>query len=155
MSNKKKKVTPGLIADNRKARHDYEILEKFEAGLALEGWEVKSLREGRAQLRDSYVLVKKGEAWLIGAHISVLNTTCKHTNADPVRSRKLLLSRREPNKLTGAIQQKGLTAVPLNLHWSKGYVKLDMALTRGKKSYDKRETLKERAIQRDQERSRK
>lgn len=122
--------------------------------MVLEGWEVKSLREGRAQLRDSYIVIKRGEAFLIGAHISVMKTTAAHTKADPVRTRKLLLHRRELNKLNAAISQKGLTAVPVDLHWSKRRVKLALALARGKKLHDKRETLKRRAQERDMDRDR-
>lgn len=120
--------------------------------MVLEGWEVKSLRAGRGQLRDSYVAIKKEEAWLIGAHFSVLSTTDQQFKTNPTRSRKLLLSRRELNKLNKAISQKGLTAVPVNLHWSKNRVKLQVALARGKKSHDKREALKERAQKRDNDR---
>ena len=152
MAKNSKKSAPNVIADNRKARHDYQFLEQFEAGLVLEGWEVKSLRAGRGQLRDSYITIKNGEAWLLGAHFSVLDTTAQHTKPDPTRSRKLLMSRRELNKLNKAISQKGLTIVALNLHWKNSHVKLQIALARGKKEYDKRETLKERAQQRDRER---
>jgi SsrA-binding protein len=132
------------IAENRKARHDYHIEEQFEAGLVLEGWEVKSLRAGRAQLKESYVIIKRGEAWLVGAHISPLPTASTHITPDPVRSRKLLLHQRELNKLIGAVQRKGYTLVPLNLHWKKGNAKLEIALAKGKKLYDKRETEKRR-----------
>ena len=152
MAKKTKKTPSNIIADNRKARHDFQLTEQFEAGLVLEGWEVKSLRAGRGQLRDSYVVMKKGEAWLIGAHFSVLNTTCDFSKADPTRSRKLLLSHRELKKIDRAVSQKGLTAVAVNLHWSKNNVKLQVALARGKKTHDKRATLKERAQTRDNDR---
>lgn len=133
-----------IIADNRKARHDYHIESQLEAGLVLEGWEIKSLRAGRAQLKESYVIIKAGEAWLVGAHISPLPTASTHITPDPVRSRKLLLQRKELNTLIGAVQRKGYTIVPLNLHWKKGRAKLEIALAKGKKLYDKRETEKRR-----------
>lgn len=146
------KTTTNIIADNRKARHDYHIEEQFEAGLALEGWEVKSLRAGRAQLAESYVTIKKGEAWLLGAHISILKTTSTHVKADPLRTRKLLLHKKELDTLIGAVQRKGYTIVPLNLHWSKGRAKLEIALAKGKKLYDKRETEKRRDWERQKQR---
>jgi SsrA-binding protein len=152
MAKNSKKTPPNIIADNRKSRHDFELIEQFEAGMVLEGWEVKSLRAGYGQLRDSYVTIKNNEAWLIGAHFSVLSTTDEQSKANPTRSRKLLLSRRELNKLAKAVSQKGLTAVPVNLHWNKNRVKLQVALARGKKSHDKREALKERAQKRDHDR---
>jgi SsrA-binding protein len=154
MTKNSKKTSDNLIADNRKARHDFQFNEQWEAGLVLEGWEVKSLRAGRAQLRDSYVVVKKGEAWLIGSHFSVLETTNQPSKADPLRSRKLLLSLRELKKLDTAVRQKGLTVIPVNLHWNKNRVKLQIAVARGKKAHDKREALKERAVARDNERFR-
>lgn len=141
-----------LIADNRKARHDYQIESQFEAGLVLEGWEVKSLRAGRAQLKESYVTVKGGEAWLVGAHISPLATVSTHITADPTRSRKLLLHAKELNKLIGAVQRKGYTLIPLNLHWKRGRVKLEIALAKGKKLYDKRATEKQRDWERQKQR---
>ena len=140
--NKKSHKTNYLIADNRKARHDYELLDQFEAGLALAGWEVKALRAGRCQLRDSFVVIKNGEAWLLNTHISPLTTVSTHINPDPTRSRKLLLTKRELNKLIGAVQQQGFTLIPLNLHWKHNRVKLDFALAKGKKLYDKRESAK-------------
>jgi SsrA-binding protein len=152
MAKNSKKTPSNVIADNRKSRHDFQLLEQFEAGVVLEGWEVKSLRAGRGQLRDSYVVMKQGEAWLVGAHFSILNTTCTQSKTDPTRSRKLLLSKRELKKLDSAVSQKGLTAVPVNLHWTKNRVKLQIALARGKKSHDKRDALKERAQKRDNER---
>ncbi len=141
-----------IIADNRKARHDYHIETQLEAGLVLEGWEIKSLRAGRAQLKESYVIIKGGEAWLVGAHISPLATASTHITPDPVRSRKLLLHHNELNKLTGAVQRKGYTIVPLNLHWKKGRAKLEIALAKGKKLYDKREAGKRRDWERQKQR---
>src|SRR3990167_2974225 len=133
-----------IIATNKKAFHDYHIEERLEAGLVLEGWEVKSLRDHRVQLRDSYVILKKGEAWLIGANITPLPTVSTHFTADPQRSRKLLLNQRELSKLFGATQREGFTVVPLDLHWHKNRVKAEIALAKGKKTFDKRETLKRR-----------
>ena len=137
---------------NRKARHDYFIEDKFEAGLVLEGWEAKSLRAGRAQITESYVHLKNGEAFLIGAHFSPLNTASTHTQADPTRSRKLLLRRVELDRLIGAVERKGFALVPLNLHWSKGRAKLEIGLAKGKKQHDKRATSKDRDWQRQKER---
>lgn len=144
MSKKKKAAGSNTIALNKKAQHDYYLEQRFEAGLALEGWEVKSMREGRAQLKESYVIFKKGEAFLIGAHMSPLSTTSTHIEADPVRTRKLLLNRRELNKLIGAVQREGYTVVPVALYWSKNRAKLEIALAKGKKQHDKRETSKKR-----------
>lgn len=132
------------IADNRKARFDYQLETTLEAGLVLEGWEVKSLRAGHAQLNESYVLLKHDEAWLIGAHISPLKTAGTHKVLDPVRSRKLLLSRRELDKLAAGVAQDGYTVVPLNLHFTRNRVKLDIALAKGKKTHDKRASIKAR-----------
>jgi len=132
------------IADNRKARHEYFIEDTVEAGIALEGWEVKSLRAGRAQITESYVHLKDGEAWLIGAHISPLPSASTHVNADPTRTRKLLLHRQQIDRLVGAVERKGYTLVALNLHWSRGMAKADIGLARGKKQHDKRATKKAR-----------
>ncbi|HEX7062292.1 MAG TPA: SsrA-binding protein SmpB [Woeseiaceae bacterium] len=132
------------VAVNKKARHDYFIEETFEAGLALEGWEVKSLRAGRAQLTESYVHVRNGEAWLLGAHITPLPTASTHVDPDPTRTRKLLMQRRELDRLIGAVERKGYTLVPLDLHWSRGRAKLSLGLAKGKKQHDKRATVKER-----------
>ncbi len=149
MSRKKSKKTPdNVIAVNRKARHDYFIDESFEAGLVLEGWEVKSLRAGSAQLSESYVHVRNGEAWLVGAHLSPLKTTSTHIKADPTRSRKLLLHRLELDRLVGAVERKGNALIPLDLHWSKGRAKLLVGLARGKKQHDKRASAKDRDWQR-------
>jgi len=153
MSPAKKNTTPSsTIARNKKARYEFSVEESFEAGLALEGWEVKSLREGRAQLTESYVHVRDGEAWLLGAHIAPLTTASTHVQADPTRTRKLLLHRKELDRLIGAVERKGYTLVPLNLHWSKGKVKLDIGLAKGKKRHDKRATEKDRDWKRQQAR---
>jgi SsrA-binding protein len=141
-----------LIAENRKARFDYFIEDRFEAGLALQGWEVKAMRAGRAQLTEAYVYVRNEEAFLIGAHIAPLKTTSTHVVADPVRTRKLLLHRSELSRLIGAVERKGYTLVPLDLHWKNGRAKLEMGLAKGKKQHDKRATEKERDWQRDKAR---
>ena len=155
MSGKKSKKKPSggsTIALNKKARHDFFIEESFEAGLALEGWEVKSMRAGRVQLKESYVLVKNGEAWLFGCHISALSTASTHINPDPLRSRKLLMHRRELDKLIGAVERKGFTLVPLALYWKKGRAKLEIGLAKGKKQHDKRTVEKDRDWQREKQR---
>lgn len=151
---KKKKNAEGgaTIALNKKARHDYFIEETFEAGLALQGWEVKSLREKRVQLKESYVLIKDGEAWLFGAHVSPLPTVSTHYRPDPLRTRKLLLHRREIDRLTGAVERRGYTLVPLALYWRNGRVKLEIGLAKGKKLHDKRAAQKERDWRREQQR---
>lgn len=141
-----------LIALNKKARHDYFIDDSYEAGLALSGWEVKALRAGRAQIKEGYVLLKDGEAWLFGAHISPLPSASSHVNPDPVRTRKLLLHRRQIDQLIGQVERKGYTLVPLSLYWKRGKVKLEIGLARGKKKYDKRAAEKDRAWQRQKER---
>jgi SsrA-binding protein len=148
----KAKEPERLIAENRKARFDYFIEDRFEAGLALQGWEVKSLRAGRAQLAEAYVYLRGGEAFLFGAHISPLKTTSTHVVADPVRTRKLLLNRSELQRLIGAVERRGYTIVPLDLHWKAGRAKLHMGLAKGKKQHDKRATEKERDWQRDKAR---
>lgn len=132
------------IADNKKAFHDYFVEEKFEAGLVLEGWEVKSIRAGRVQLKEAYVIVKGGEVWLLGCHISPLTTASTHVKADPVRTRKLLLHEREIAKLIGKVERAGYALVPLDMHFSKGRIKLAIGLAKGKKQYDKRDTEKQR-----------
>lgn len=144
MAAKDKKPVPAKIAVNKKARFDYSIEDTFQAGLVLEGWEVKSLREGRAQITESYVHVRNGEAWLLGAQITPLGTVSTHIRPDPTRTRKLLLNRNELDRLIGAVERKGYTLVPLNLHWSKGRAKLDIGLAKGKKSHDKRAAEKDR-----------
>ena len=153
MSKKKARKTPeNVIAQNRRARHDFFIEDTFEAGLSLLGWEVKSLRDGRAQLAEAYVHLRNGEAWLVGAHFSPLATTSSHIKADPTRSRKLLLHRHELDRLTGAVERKGYALVPLDLHWRKGRAKLKVGLARGKKQHDKRASKKDRDWQRQKER---
>jgi SsrA-binding protein len=148
----KEEKTERLIAENRKARYEYFIEDRFEAGLALQGWEVKAMRAGRAQLTESYAFLKDGEAFLFGAHITPLKTTSTHIVADPTRTRKLLLNRSELNRLIGAVERKGYTIVPLDLHWKAGRVKLEMGLAKGKKQHDKRATEKDRDWQRDKAR---
>jgi SsrA-binding protein len=141
------------IAQNKKARFDYFIEERFEAGLALEGWEVKSLRAGKAQLVDSYVLLRNGEAWLLGSHVTPLNTASTHVHTDPTRTRKLLLNRKEIDRLTGLVERKGYTLVALELYWSKGRAKLAVGLAKGKRQHDKRATEKDRDWERDKARA--
>jgi SsrA-binding protein len=141
-----------LIAENRKARYDYFIEETYEAGLSLLGWEVKSLRAGRAQVKEAYVFIKDGEAFLFGAHISAMPTASTHVVPDPIRTRKLLLNRAELNRLMGAVERRGYTLVPLDLHWSNNRVKLRIGLAKGKKDQDKRETSKDRDWQREKSR---
>jgi SsrA-binding protein len=140
------------IVENKKAFHDYFIEERFEAGLVLEGWEVKSIRAGRSQLKEAYVIPKGGEVFLIGAHISPLPTTSTHISADPVRTRKLLLQRKEIDKLIGKVERAGFALVPLDLHFTKGRIKLSIGLAKGKKQYDKRETEKSRDWEREKAR---
>lgn len=153
MAGKKKKgPAPSAIAQNKKARHDYHIDERFEAGLALEGWEVKSLRAGKAQLRDAYVLLKDNEAFLFGALITPLPSASTHVNPDPQRTRKLLLHRKEIDHLRGAVERKGMTAVALALYWKRGRAKVEIGLARGKKQHDKRAAAKERDWQREKAR---
>ena len=146
--NKVKKAGDNVIAVNRRARHDYFIEDRFEAGLVLEGWEVKSLREGRAQITEAYVNLHKGEGWLVGAHFSPLTSTSTHIKANPTRSRKLLLNRYELDRLTGAVERKGFALIPLNLHWHKGRAKLEIGLGKGKKQHDKRADKKDQDWQR-------
>ncbi len=140
------------IVENRKAFHDYFIEERYEAGLALEGWEAKAVRAGRAQLKEGYVIVRGGELYLIGANISPLAAASTHVQADPVRTRKLLLHAGEIQGLIGKVERAGYTLVPLDLHYSKGRIKLAVGLARGKKQYDKREAEKKREWQREQQR---
>jgi SsrA-binding protein len=140
------------IVENRKAYHDYFIEERFEAGLALEGWEVKSIRAGRANLKEAYVIVKGGEILLIGAHFSPLSTASTHIQTNPVRTRKLLLHRAEINRLIGQVERAGYTLMPLDLHFSKGRIKLAVGLAKGKKQYDKRATIRDREWNREQQR---
>jgi SsrA-binding protein len=140
------------IVDNKKAFHDYFIEERYEAGLVLEGWEVKAIRAGRANIKEAYVILKKDEPYVIGMHISALPTASTHVKPDPVRSRKLLLHAEEIAKLIGKVEQRGYTLVPLDLHYAKGRVKLEVGLAKGKKQYDKRESEKDRDWQREQQR---
>lgn len=140
------------IATNKKALHDYFIEERLEAGLALQGWEVKAMRDRRAQLKEAYVVIKNGEAWLIGAHISPLPTASTHIHPDPVRTRRLLLHRGELNRLIGAVERKGYALVPLSLYWSRGRAKLEIGLAKGKKQHDKRMSEKQRDWTRDRQR---
>ncbi len=150
MASKKKPGTlSSTIVLNKKARHDFSLEERFEAGLVLEGWEVKSLRAGRVQLRDSYVLLKDGEAWLLGTLITPLPTASTHIHPDPSRTRKLLLNRKELDALIGAVERKGYTAVPTALYWKKGRAKVEIALAKGKQTHDKRATEKDRDWQRE------
>ena len=140
------------IVDNKKAFHDYFIEERYEAGMVLEGWEVKAIRAGRANIKEAYVILKGAEPFVIGMHVSALPTASTHVNPDPTRSRKLLLNAKEISKLIGQVEQRGYTLVPLDLHYTKGRVKLQIGLAKGKKQYDKRETEKERDWQREQQR---
>lgn len=146
------KSSPALIAENRRARFDYFIEERLEAGLVLEGWEVKSLRAGKAQITEAYVYVRDGEVFLIGAHITPLKTASTHVHVDPTRTRKLLLNHKEIAHLIGAVERKGYTLVPLELYWSRGRAKLRIGLAKGKKQHDKRATEKERDWARDKAR---
>ncbi len=140
------------IVENRKAFHDYFIEERFEAGIALEGWEVKAIRGGRANLKEAYVVVKNGELMLIGAHISPLATASTHVHPDPTRTRRLLLHREEINRLVGKVERAGYTLTPIDLHYKNGRVKLTIGLAKGKKQHDKRATIKEREWNREQQR---
>ena len=149
---KKPKVPTDTIITNKKARFEYHLHERFEAGIALTGWEVKSLRAGRVQLADSYVQISKGEAFLHGCNITPLATASSHTDTDPVRVRKLLLHKREISRLIGATQQKGQTCVALSLQWKGPHVKCEIALATGKQSHDKRASIKDRDWQRDKQR---
>jgi len=140
------------IVENRKAFHDYFIEERFEAGIALEGWEVKAIRGGRANLKEAYVVVKNGGLVLIGAHISPLTTASTHVHPDPTRTRRLLMHREEINRLIGKVERAGYTLTPIDLHYTKGRVKLTIGLAKGKKQHDKRATIKEREWTREQQR---
>lgn len=148
----KKKADPATIALNRKAKFDYFIERDFEAGIVLEGWEVKSLRSGRAQIKESYVSIVKGEIFLVGAHFSPLPSSSTHINPQPTRRRKLLLHQKEINQLIGAQERQGYTIMPLSLYWQRGKVKVKIALAKGKKQYDKRHAIKQREWDRDKRR---
>jgi SsrA-binding protein len=137
------------IVDNKKAFHDYFIEERYEAGIVLEGWEVKSIRAGRVQLKEAYVIVRGGEVFLFGAHISPLSAASTHISPDTVRTRKLLLNAEEIKRLIGKVERSGYTLVPLNLHYLRGRVKCEIGLAKGKKQHDKRETEKERDSKRE------
>jgi SsrA-binding protein len=149
---KKSQPTGGTIALNKRAKHEYFVETRFEAGIALAGWEVKSLRAGKAQLVDSYVLLKNGEAYLFGAHFAPLQTASTHVIADPTRTRKLLLHSKELEKIIAGVEQKGYACVPMALYWKKHLVKCEIALVKGKKDYDKRETEKNRDWDREKQR---
>ncbi len=140
------------IVDNRKAYHDYFIEDRYEAGLVLQGWEVKAIRAGHVQLKESYIIVRNGELWIIGMHISPLPTASSHVRPDATRTRKLLLRAEEIKRLIGQVEQRGYTLVPLNLHYKNGRVKLDFGLGRGKKLHDKRDTARDKDWQRERER---
>jgi SsrA-binding protein len=140
------------IVQNRKAFHDYFIERRFEAGIALEGWEVKSIRAGHVQLKEAYVIVGNGELYLIGSHISPLSAASTHVTPDPVRTRKLLLHAREINELIGSVERAGYTLVPLDMHYKGGRIKLEIGLAKGKRQYDKRQTEKEKDWRREQQR---
>ena len=140
------------IVENRKASHDYFVEDRYEAGLVLQGWEVKAVRAGRAQIGEAYVIVDKGALWLIGSHISALPTASTHVNPDPTRTRKLLLNAEEIRRLIGKVEQRGYTLVPLDLHFAKGRIKLQIALARGKLKHDKRASEREKEWQREKTR---
>ena len=139
------------IVDNKKAFHDYFVEERFEAGIVLQGWEAKSIRAGRVQLKEAYVIVNNGEVFLFGAHMSPLPTASTHVATDPVRTRKLLLHADEIKKLIGKVERAGYTLVPLNMHYSKGRIKCEIGLAKGKKQHDKRDSEKQRDWQREQQ----
>lgn len=149
---KQKADTSPTIAENRQARHEYFIEETYEAGLSLQGWEVKSMRAGRVQLKEAYVFLKNAEAYLYGAHVSALPTASTHVIPDPIRTRKLLLNRAELSRLVGAVERKGYTLVPLEMYWKAGRAKLRIGLAKGKKEHDKRATSKDRDWQREKSR---
>lgn len=150
---KKKESGPASIAQNKKARFDFFIEDRLEAGLALQGWEVKSMRAGKAQLTDSFVIFRDGEAWLLGSHVTPLTTVSTHVVADPKRTRKLLMNRREIDRLIGLVERKGYTLIALELYWSKNRVKVTVGLAKGKKQHDKRDTEKDRDWKRDKARA--
>ncbi len=151
----KKPATPvqTRIADNKKAAYNYFFEERFEAGLVLEGWEVKSLREGKVQLTDGYVVIREGEMFIIGLQINPLGTASTHISPDKTRTKKLLLHKEEIKRLTGKVEQKGYTLVPINLHWKAGKVKCEVALAKGKAEHDKRDTIKDREGKREVDRA--
>mgnify|MGYP003551442859 FL=1 len=140
------------IVPNKKAFHDYYIEEKFEAGIVLEGWEVKAIREGRVQLKEAYVIIRNGELFLIGSHISPLKTASTHINPDPVRTRKLLLHAEQITRLIGKVERAGYTLMPLDMHYKSGRIKLEIGLAKGKKQHDKRESEKTKEWERTKQR---
>ncbi len=153
MAKKPKKIQKSpTIALNKRAKHDYHLEEKFEAGISLQGWEVKSLRAGKVQLTDSYVLLKDGEAFLLGVHITPLSTASTHFVTDPTRTRKLLLNQKELSKLFSAVNQKGHTCIATALYWKQHLVKCEIAIAKGKQSHDKRESEKDRDWERQKQR---
>lgn len=151
-TSKKSESPHKTIAVNRKAHHDYTLEQRFEAGVSLQGWEVKSLRAGKAQIADSYVLIKRGEAWLIGSNITPLLSASTHVKPEPDRTRKLLLHKKEINSLLGLTERKGYTLIPLSLYWKQGRAKMEIGLAKGKKQHDKRATEKDREWQREKQR---
>ncbi|MCI4440708.1 SsrA-binding protein SmpB [Tibeticola sp.] len=153
MATSKNTASNTRIAENKKAAFNYFIEERFEAGMVLEGWEVKALRAGKVQLTDGYVVIRNGELFLIGCQITPLRTASTHVTADPTRTRKLLLHKDEIRRLVGKVEQKGFTLVPLNLHWKNGRVKCEIGLAKGKAEHDKRDTIKEREGKREVERA--
>jgi SsrA-binding protein len=153
MATKKKQDPSSRIADNKKAAYNYFFEERFEAGMVLEGWEVKSLREGKVQLTDGYVMIRNGELFVVGCQINPLKSASTHVNPDSVRTKKLLLKKDEIRRLIGKVEQKGYTLVPLNLHWKAGKVKCEIALAKGKAEHDKRDTIKDREGKREVERA--
>lgn len=152
MAEKKKKETDSTIILNRKARHDFALEDRLEAGIALEGWEVKSLRAGQVQVRDGYVLLKDDQAFIIGLLITPLPTASTHVQPEPQRTRRLLLHRHEIDRLRGAVERKGYALIPTAMYWKRGRAKLEIGLARGKKEHDKRRALKEREWERDKQR---
>lgn len=152
MAQNKEKKSGNTIALNKKARHDYFIEQRYEAGIALEGWEVKSLRAGRIQIQESYVILKDREAFLFGALITPLPTASTHIHPDPQRTRKLLLHRSELSRLIGAVERKGYTLIPTAMYWKHGLVKLEIGLAKGKQAHDKRQTEKQRDWNREKQR---
>jgi len=150
---KKQQSGESSIAQNKKARFDYFIEDRLEAGLSLLGWEVKSMRAGKAQITDSFVILREGEAWLLNSHVTPLSTVSTHVIAEPKRIRKLLLNRREIDRLTGLVERKGYTLIALELYWSKNRIKVAVGLAKGKKQHDKRDSEKDRDWQRDKSRA--
>ncbi|MCC2674947.1 MAG: smpB [Ramlibacter sp.] len=147
-----RKESPARIADNKKAAYNYFFEEKFEAGVVLQGWEVKAAREGKAQLTDGYVVIREGELWLIGCQINPLKTASTHVNPETARTKKLLLHKDQIRRLIGKVEQKGHTLVPLQLYWKEGKIKCEIALAKGKAEHDKRDTIKDREGKREVER---